>query len=195
MTRASLAALALLAAPACNQDPSTNAPVRSRVEVVAPDAGAAVDRFCEVSTPADEAPWISYPGLDSAPPARGQGWTWVSLWATWCGPCIEELPLLRAWQEDFAAQGLPFGLHFLSVDADAAELARQRAARKGLPAGPRVLDQAEIQPWLAAMGLEAPASVPIHILADPAGLVRCIRVGAVSADHRPAVAALLSSSR
>jgi thiol-disulfide isomerase/thioredoxin len=176
---------------ACPGEPPA-APARGRVEVVPVDRGAAVDAFCEVRPAQQEAPFLSFPPLDLPAPALGAGWTWVSLWATWCGPCIEELPLLRAWQADLSNPVRSLDLLFLSVDADAAVLARARGANGALPAGPRVLDPAAVEPWLAAMGLDGGASIPIHLLVDPRGKVRCIRVGAVSAPDRTAVAALLA---
>ncbi|MFH1465331.1 MAG: hypothetical protein ABIO70_13170 [Pseudomonadota bacterium] len=176
---------------ACPSDPVA-VPPRGRVEVAAVDRRELLDAFCEVRPPVDEAPWLSFPPLDSSAPVRGAGWTWVSLWATWCGPCLEELPLLRSWQAELSTPAHPLNLVFLSVDADAAVLARARAASSRLPAGPRLLDPAGVETWLASMGLDAGASIPIHLLVDPQGKVRCIRVGAVSAPDRAAVAALLA---
>lgn len=177
---------------ACPGEPAA-VPTRGRVEVVAVDQGAALDAFCEVRPAVEEAPFLSLPPMDGPAPARGPSWTWVSLWATWCGPCLEELPLLRSWQVELSTPARPLDLLFVSVDADAASLARARAGNAALPPGPRVQDPAQVEPWLGSMGLEGGASIPIHLLVDPRGKVRCIRVGAVSAPDRTAVAALLAS--
>jgi thiol-disulfide isomerase/thioredoxin len=193
MTRSILATLGLLALGCPLEDSAPIPPLRGRVEAVAVDHKAALASFCEVLHPAGDGPTFSLPPLDMPAPALGKGWTWVSLWATWCRPCIEELPLLRSWQADFTAPATPLDVLFLSVDADAAALAQARTARSDLPGGPRVLDPDGVEAWLASLGLTAPASIPIHVLVDPGGKVRCIRVGAVSAPDRAAVAALLAS--
>ncbi len=46
----------------------------------------------------------------------------LNFWATWCGPCLTEMPEFMAWQRQFAAQG--FQVVGISMDDDAA------AARK-----------------------------------------------------------------
>ena len=40
----------------------------------------------------------------------------VNLWATWCGPCIEEMPMLNEIKSDFSGKNIEF-LSF-SVDTD-----------------------------------------------------------------------------
>lgn len=46
----------------------------------------------------------------------------VNLWATWCGPCIEEMPMLNEIKSDFSGKNIDF-LSF-SVDTDSVKLTK-----------------------------------------------------------------------
>ena len=172
---------------ACDGAPSPPPPPRSRVAAVAAPAGPQVklDAFCELQASADTATTLSWPELDGAAPPMAGRWSWVSLWATWCLPCIAELPLMKSWEQKLAAEGLPVAITHISVDARAEDLDKFRSANATAPKGPRVADQASVEPWLGSLGLDAGAAIPIHLFVDPDKKIRCVRVGAVSeADYR-----------
>src|SRR5215469_7337970 len=50
----------------------------------------------------------------------------LNFWATWCGPCLTEIPRFNTWQTKYAPQGLQ--VLGVSMDDDAAPV--QKAARK-----------------------------------------------------------------
>jgi cytochrome c biogenesis protein CcmG/thiol:disulfide interchange protein DsbE len=77
------------------------------------------------------APDIVLADLDGKPirlaDLRGQPVV-VNFWASWCGPCVEEFPLLRQAAERHAAEGLKvIGIIF----RDRSEVARDFMARNG----------------------------------------------------------------
>ncbi len=148
--------------------------------------------FCEVRASASEARSFALPPLDGSPMASSEGWRWVNVWATWCGPCVEEMPMLLEWQGRLAREGVNVALQFLSVDAKAEDVAAWRAAKPGRPPSMRAAVFADVQPWMVSTGLSADAVVPIHYFVDGDDKIRCVRTGAVDASHYGTVKRVLS---
>src|SRR5690606_1161434 len=107
------------------------------------------------------------------------GWRWINLWATWCAPCVEELPRIVAWQARLAADGTPIEPFFVSVDENAETVARWRTEHPDAPASALVSDPSALGAFFTSLGLDSATSVPIHALVDRTGHVRCARAGAV----------------
>ena len=186
-----LGAAALLAAAACRDRPAGGDPAPERFEGVRRQAAApaAPGGFCERTYPPGGAgarrwaapPLQPVPGAQDAPPPAGS-WIWVNLWATWCAPCLEEMELLGRWREGLSREGARVAFELVSVDdADAGAGEALAAARaRGLPGSVRWLrSQDDLPPLLDALGVDRAAVLPIHALVDPAGWLRCVRVGAV----------------
>jgi thiol-disulfide isomerase/thioredoxin len=117
------------------------------------------------------------------------GWTWFNLWASWCGPCLVEMPLLTRWRDSLVADGVPIHLELWSIDEDRDSLA---AKVGGLPEHLRWLkDPRDLQPLLDRLGVERGSAIPIHALIDPAGMLRCVRVGSLREEAYGAVKSML----
>ncbi len=155
------------------------------------------DHFCEKSYPAEGSGARKF----TMPPTRpfgeatkaAPGWKWLNIWATWCTPCVEEMALLGRWRDGLSREGVPVAFELVSVDdADAAgALAGARA--KGLPGAVRWLrSQDDLPPLLDALGVDRGAAIPIHALVDPAGRLRCVRVGAIHEQDWAAVKAIVA---
>lgn len=186
-----LALLSLLAA--CGGEPKTEKPTQpapSRVDAVvaAPKKAVSTAGFCD-SNPNKA---FALPPLDGEAPAPTNRWRWVNVWATWCGPCVEEMPRIAAWEKKLNAESTPVDLQFLSVDASAAEVAKYRAEHTDAPDGPRIQDLEHLSPWLASIGLDDNAAVPLQLFVNPAGDLTCVRMGALSDDDYEIVRAVLS---
>jgi thiol-disulfide isomerase/thioredoxin len=117
--------------------------------------------------------------LDRDPLAGHKGrWTWVNFWAAWCVPCKEELPLLFRWQKQLEGR---VTFRFVSMDDDERQL-RDFLAREpaeGLSSTYWLPDGALRQAWLAALKLESEPELPLQLLIDPNGMLRCRVQGAV----------------
>jgi thiol-disulfide isomerase/thioredoxin len=105
-------------------------------------------------------------------------WTWINFWAAWCVPCKEELPVLFRWREALADR---VEFRFVSLDDDERQL-REFLAREpanGLTSTYWLPDGALRQGWLEALGLSSEPELPLQLLVDPKGLLRCRVEGAI----------------
>jgi thiol-disulfide isomerase/thioredoxin len=188
-----LSALTFLCLLAC-QEPSRPRPAVERVNLVPadPNPAAKAAAFCDVLPAGDKARAFHYPELVGTPPTPGRRARWVNVWATWCKPCIEELPLLLRWQEQLTRSGAAFDLVLLSLDTDDDSVRRFHEQHPEVPPSLRVKDPDHADRWAATLGLDKGAAIPIHVFVDPRGRVRCARTGSVGRDHLPTVQALLS---
>jgi thiol-disulfide isomerase/thioredoxin len=186
-----LIALTLLLG-ACEEKPA--APPRSRVDAVKARGGnkGNVESFCDVIPKPGTR--FQLPALASAAPAA-TGWRWVNVWATWCTPCVEEIPLLLRWRDKLAAAGKPISLVFLSVDETDEVVQTFRRGHPALPEGPRIADPAALPAWMQTLGLDAAAPIPVHVLVAPGGEIRCVRAGGVSEPDYAVAAGLLGDTR
>lgn len=192
--------VALLALAACPDATPTAAKSSDRWRQ--PLDPVASKSFCEKVFPFDGPGAKRY----AAPPTRplppsavsprqpvANAWTWVNLWATWCEPCRDEMPLLGRWKDVLGREGAPINLELLSLDEPENGDVLAKAIAKGLP-GPVswLQDEAAMAPFLEGMlQVDKAAALPIHALVDPSGALRCVRVGAVHQGDYGAVRALI----
>lgn len=131
--------------------------------------------------------------LPADPLQRGKAsgrWTWVNFWAAWCVPCKEELPLLLGWQKQLAPE-LQFA--FVSLDDDERQLREflERQPQGGLQTTYWLPDGAVRAAWLEALHMTTEPELPLQLLVDAAGAIRCRVEGAVEASDLPAIERLV----
>ena len=148
-----------------------------RTEAVAARAEDPAERFCDASAPLGQGLALALPATEGAALATG-GWRWINVWATWCHPCVDEMPLISTWPARLAQDHAPVSLSFLSVDQTAEEVTTFRAAHPEMPESARLTDPGGQAALLAAIGLTAGA-IPIHVLVDPTSHIRCVRTGSL----------------
>ena len=158
----------------------------SRVNAVrAHGRRASIDDFCDAHAEGADAKPFTWPALaGGVPTPRGTPgrWRWVNLWATWCHPCVTEMPMVFSWKDRLTAMGRPIDVQLLSVDASNDEVEQYKALHSEVNGTVRMAESGAVQAYLASLGLDGGASIPVHVFVDPAGKVRCVRAGAISED-------------
>ena len=177
----------------CDDGTSTGAAPPSRVVAVAARPDDTSEELCDVTPHGADAPRLELPPLaegSSAPAARGR--RWVNVWATWCRPCVEEMPLLAEWKDRLSADGVDVELVFLSADADAEAIASYREAHPDTQQTLQIADPSTLPEWARTVGLDEGATLPIHVLTDADGRVRCARTGALHESDYLAIRGVLT---
>ena len=105
-------------------------------------------------------------------------WTWVNLWAAWCGPCKEEIPRLKAWEQKL---GGAMSVAFVSLDDDERQMTKflESQPSSGLRTSYWLPEGKARSGFLAELKLKADPQLPLQLLVDPQGTLRCVIDGAV----------------
>jgi thiol-disulfide isomerase/thioredoxin len=128
--------------------------------------------------------------------ATGGGvWTWVNLWAGWCGPCKEEMPMLVAWEKRLREAGSPIRLAFVSIDDDERQARRFLSSQPAVRASYRLAEGEGRSKWLGALGVPESPELPVHLLFDGQGALRCTVTGAISEADFGRVREIVSAGR
>ena len=110
----------------------------------------------------------------------------VNFWATWCPPCVHEIPMLVSVQESFRAQGV----QFIGVAVDDPDGAFAMAKELGMNY-PTMADSRRTIDLLHAYGNRA-AALPFTAFVDSEGLIRDRHVGTLTLEQtRETIRALL----
>jgi thiol-disulfide isomerase/thioredoxin len=128
--------------------------------------------------------------------APGAGrWLWLNLWAAWCEPCKEELPLLRSLAARLAQASRPVDLVFVSLDDDERQLEQFLRAQptSGLRSTYWLHEGRERLDWLSETGIAPEPQLPVSIWVDPRGRIRCIASGAIQNGDFAEIAQVLGT--
>lgn len=97
----------------------------------------------------------------------------LNLWATWCGPCVGEMPAFPRLQEEFGDE-----LQIIAVNCgDSFDTVKQFAEENGYTFPIALDEEYEIM-----MGTYRTSSIPYTVIIDESGIIRHISVGARDAD-------------
>ncbi|HEX6708185.1 MAG TPA: TlpA disulfide reductase family protein [Albitalea sp.] len=119
---------------------------------------------------------------------RGQA-VLLNFWATWCAPCVKEMPMLDRFQRERQASGW----RVVGLAVDGAEPVREFLARVpvSFSIGLAGLDGIELSRRLGNAG----GGLPFSVVFDRQGRLLERHLGALQASHLDAWAARLESNR
>ena len=106
----------------------------------------------------------------------------INFWATWCPPCLHEIPVFIALQEHYRSRGV----QFLGIAIDDGENVRAFAAEVGLNY-PTLHGQADAMEVMSAYGNKT-GGLPFTVLVGPSGSIVARHPGVL---EEPAATALL----
>jgi thiol-disulfide isomerase/thioredoxin len=124
-------------------------------------------------------PGESLPGLDGRAQSLAQ-WegrlVLLNFWATWCAPCIEEMPLLDRFQQTHAARGL----QVVGIASDGAQPTREFLAEHPVQY-PILVDDPELGDLSRALG-NGHGVLPYSLLIGRDGRILARHAGSFSED-------------
>jgi thiol-disulfide isomerase/thioredoxin len=112
----------------------------------------------------------------SASDFDGQIWL-VNFWATWCAPCVEEMPMLSDLQLEYADKGV----RILGIALDDPGRAREFAENMSLQY-PTLVGQADVAVTGRRYG-NSTGMLPFSVLIDAAGIIRWTHLGALDREE------------
>lgn len=155
----------------CQQGPHSSDKAASADTATADSASAGAPSLVSAERPMLELKTLD--GKDfSLADHRGQ-WVVVNYWATWCGPCLKEMPDLSALHQrrkDLTVIGLAF------EDTDAATLSTF------LENHPVSYPIAQVDPFQPPLDFAAPRGLPLTYVIDPQGVLREEFLGPVTGE-------------
>jgi hypothetical protein len=101
--------------------------------------------------------------------------------------------MLVEWEAQLKRGGTPVDLVLVSLDADDATVERFRRRHPQAPPSLRMKDLDRAEAWIVSLGLDAGATLPIHVFVDPRGGIRCARTGRLDRAHRDVVRRILAA--
>lgn len=141
-----------------------------------PVATAAARPAVTAGLEGQQAPALSLPDLEGKPrtlkdwPGK---WLLVNFWATWCAPCMHEIPALIAAQ----AQYEKAGLQVLGVAMDDPDAVRILMKEKSFNY-PSLVGDEQLQTIMEQFG-NTLGALPYSVLIAPDGVIRYIELGGV----------------
>lgn len=116
--------------------------------------------------------WIEVSGAGLLAQVKASGYraVIVNAWASWCGPCRREMPMLLALQTNLAPKGI--GVFFVSVDEPSSRPAALAFLQEHGAPLPSYVAERPLGPFKVALNPKWPGMLPASFLIDASGKLR-----------------------
>jgi thiol-disulfide isomerase/thioredoxin len=94
-----------------------------------------------------------------------------NFWATWCAPCVKEMPLFERFQAEHPEVEVVFVSLDLNLDPDPAKVVRF-VARKKLTSEVILLDEGDPNSWIDLIEKKWSGALPATLVVNPSTQVR-----------------------
>ncbi|TAE56038.1 MAG: TlpA family protein disulfide reductase [Bacteroidetes bacterium] len=111
------------------------------------------------------------PDLESRLAGAGDTLLIVNFWATWCRPCVEEIPHFEAINQKYAAQGVK--VLFVSLDFPSQKKTVSKfIASRNMQAETVLLAETDYDAWMPKISPDWGGAIPATLIVRPAKGVR-----------------------
>ena len=121
--------------------------------------------FLTTSSLAQQATVIKFEGLQQILDIKADQIQVINFWATWCAPCIKELPLL---EKANAQSDLGAKITLINLDyADKVDKVNDFIARKNIRSKVLLLDELDYNAWIEKVDKNWTGAIPATLIFDP----------------------------
>ncbi|UII34045.1 TlpA family protein disulfide reductase [Fulvivirga ulvae] len=114
---------------------------------------------------AQKAEVVKFERLDAIINQESEKVTVINFWATWCGPCVKELPYFK----ELAAQNPHVNVYLVSLDyVEKLDRVNTFIERKGLKSPVLLLDEMDYNSWIDKVDESWSGAIPATLLINTA---------------------------